>query len=1093
MAGPSDAPRVSVRLLGPLEVRVDGAVVDVGGPRARSVLALLALSAGTALTTRRLVEVLWDTAPPQAAANTVQVYVSRLRRALCPPGMESPLRTVPGGYLLALPPEAVDVLAFEGLTEQGHALLTAGDAAGAIRTLARSLALWRGPALPDLAEVAGGAAVLARVEARRLAATIDRIDADLRLGGHVRVLPELQELVRLRPLDEGLVARLMMTLYRCGRQGEALEAYTKVSRRLADELGVDPGPQLREVHGEVLRHELAPAPPVTAPADALPTGTAPTGALPTGTAPTGPLPTGTIPTELAPEADPGDASVPGTVPGATPGGRIGPGPAAFVPPWGPLIGRRDELTRALELVADPAVRLVTLVGPGGTGKTRLAQELAAVLSGTATSACPEAERSPGDGARMVTLVGLAAVRDAGELPVEVCRVLDAAPGWAGEPLLDVAVRALAGHRAVLVLDNVEQMADGPALGPDLDDLLSGAADLTVVCTSRSALRLRGEYLLPLEPLPLPEVGAADVDAVLRSDAVRLFRARAAAAWPSFEVTEENAPAVAQVCRMLDGLPLALELAAARIRVLPPGQMLARVGRRLQLLTGGGRDLPERHRSMRAALDWSAQLLDPVEATVFAQLSVFAGGWTVEAAEAVCRPGDAEEDGEVVDVLARLADRSLVAGDGNGRLSMLETIRDYAADVLAADGDADRVRDRHAHYYADLAEELGPQCRTYPDSTTRSRLDAEAANLAAALDHAQASGDVALLGRLVLGLLDYWFFSGRIAQADRWLGAATATPLPPDLRTRLRLYAGSLAFIAADLARAAPSFEEAVAAARELGDTALLARSLAGLGATARFGGDLERALVLVREALDLAEGAGLDAMVPQLRNEVGELLDASGRPAEATPLFEDYRRQALLDGDRSNLAWACANLALQAQERAGPQRASKLVAEALAAADEGGAAPVRGDVRVVAGLLALRAGQPERALGLLREGLDLVHGSGLLLSVADTVSLIGAACTGLGLAEDGARLLATGRTWRRVRGLTANGRTMAAAITEAERLTTAALPAEALSWAEELGGRVPYGWVHTLDVPGPPGASQTPGASTVVNLRAPRGSDLTSR
>lgn len=1040
MTGPSDVPRVSVRLLGPLEVRVDGAVVDVGGPRARSVLALLALSAGTALTTRRLVEVLWDTGPPQAAVNTVQVYVSRLRRAMCPPGMESPLRTVPGGYLLALPPEAVDVLEFEELTEQGHALLTAGDAAGANRTLARSLALWRGPALPDLAELAGAAAVLARVEARRLAATIDRIDADLRLGGHVRVLPELQELVRLRPLDEGLVTRLMVALYRCGRQGEALDAYTEVSRRLADELGIDPGPQLREVHGEVLRHELAPVPP-----------------------------------------------------GAAPAGRTGPGPPAFVPPRGPLIGRRDELTRALELVADPAVRMVTLVGPGGTGKTRLAQELAAVLSGTTTSSCPEAERPPDDGARMVTLVGLAAVRDAGELPAEVCRVLDAVPGWAGESPLDVAVRALAGRRAVLVLDNVEQMADGPSLVSDLDDLLGGAADLTVVCTSRSALRLRGEYLLPLEPLPLPEAGATDVDAVLRSDAVRLFLARAAAAWPSFEVTEENAAAVAQVCRMLDGLPLALELAAARIRVLPPGQMLARVGRRLQLLTGGGRDLPERHRSMRAALDWNAQLLDPVEATVFAQLSVFAGGWTVEAAEAVCRPGDADKNGEVVDVLARLADRSLVAGDGGGRLSMLETIRDYAADVLAADGDADRVRDRHARYYADLAEELGPQCRTSPDSTTRSRLDAEAANLAAALDHAQDGGDVALLGRLVLGLLDYWFFSGRIAQADRWLAAATAAPLPPALRTRLRLYAGSLAFIAADLARAAPSFEEAVAAARELGDTVLLARSLAALGATARFGGDLERALGLVREALDLAEGARLDAMVPQLRNEVGELLDASGRPAEAAPLFEDYRRQALLDGDRSNLAWACANLALQAQERAGPQRASELVAEALTAADEGGAAPVRGDVRVVAGLLALRAGQPERALGLLREGLDLVHGSGLLLSVADTVSLIGAACTGLGLAEDGARLLATGRTWRRVRGLAANGRTMAAAITEAERQAAAALPAEVLSRAEELGGRVPYGWVHTLDVPGPPGWAQTPGASAVVDLRGPRGSDLTSR
>ncbi len=1030
MAGLCGAFRVRVRLLGPLEVVVDGTPATLGGPRPRALVALLALSAGTAVSTRGLVDTLWDGEPPATATNTVQVYVSRLRRALCPQAAESPLRATPGGYLLAIPPDAVDALCFDRLAVQGHTLLATGDAAAAAQALDGALALWRGQALPDLVGLSGAQGRIARLAARHLAARVDRIDAELLLGRPASVLPELEELVHRHPLDEGLVGRLMTALYRAGRQADALAVYAAAVSRLADELGIDPGPQLRQLHGEVLRHELPAAP-----------------ALPHGA----PQPAPGAGPERAARPRGGDAGA----------GRDAPRPAvsALLRAHGPLVGRRDELDRALALLADPQVRLVTLLGPGGTGKTRLALELARLLA------------APGDAtaAREVAVVPLAAVTDSGELLAETCRALDATPGWAGEPLLDVAVRALAGRRAVLVLDNLEQLADEPTLVQDLVTLIDLVPDLSVLCTSRTVLHLRGEHLLPLDPLPLPEVTAGDVEAVLRSDAVRLFRDRATAALPAFAVTADNAAAVAAVCRMLDGLPLALELAAARIRVLGPEEMLQRVGGRLKLLTGGARDLPDRHRSMRAALDWSAQLLDPDETRVFAELSVFSGGWTVEAAEAVCGAGcrtDGEDTGgDVLDIVARLVDKSLVAAGNTGRLSMLETIRDYAAELLAARPAAAPVRDRHARHYAELAEELGPQCRTSPDSSTRARLDAESGNLAVALEHAAATGDGVLLGRLVLGLLDYWFFSGRIAQADRWLRAAQAAQVPPQTQTRLLLYAGSLAFVEGDLARAVPAFRAAVTAARELGDTLLSARALAACGAAARHGGDLEQALALVEEALGLARRAGLEAMIPQLENELGEVLDGLGRPLDAAPLFEAYHRNSLIDGDRSNLAWACANLALQAHERGRPEQGVELAAAAMRAADEGGSAPVRGDARAVAGLLALSRGEGEGALALLREALGLTHSAGLLLALPDTVSLLGAALLQLGRPELAARTLSTGRAWREARGLAVNGRLAAQVIAAAQARVADVLPADVLAQQVAGGERVPYGWVQALDVP----------------------------
>jgi predicted ATPase len=347
------------------------------------------------------------------------------------------------------------------------------------------------------------------------------------------------------------------------------------------------------------------------------------------------------------------------------------------------------------------------------------------------------------------------------------------------------------------------------------------------------LGLPGERLLRLGPLPLP---AADADrdpvSVLDAEAVQLFRERARAVLPEFEVTVANAAVVAALCRGLDGLPLALELAAARVRVLPPEEILHRFDRRLELLAGGAAHLPARQRSMWAALDWSARLLDPSELLIFGQLSVFVGGWTIAAAEQVCGSVPVAEP-STVDVLARLAEKSLVVADGTGRLGMLETVRDYAREVLAADpAVAALTRDRHAKYYAGLAEELGPLSRGWlgaPAGPTaglspREQLDAEAGNLRLALEYAagdRVAGDLVhgeLLGRLVVALLDHWFASGRLREADRWLQAARRSDLSAPLRARLLLSFGNLAVVGGDLPAAAEALAEAHETALRFGDS-----------------------------------------------------------------------------------------------------------------------------------------------------------------------------------------------------------------------------------------------------------------------------------
>lgn len=1001
---PAATPRVHVRLLGAMEVTVDGAAVPLGGPRPRSLIGVLALAGGQPVSTGRLVDTLWDGDPPASGANAVQVYVSRLRRAIAARGATGTLRAAGGGYLLDVEPDAVDVLRFERLADAGHARLLSGDAAEASRLLREALQLWRGPALPDLAELSSSEGLLARLEARRMAALADRFDADAALGRTSVLVPELQEAVRVHPLDERFVGQLVTALYRSGRQTEALAAYTAAANRLADELGIDPGPALRQLHGEVLRQEVSLR-------------------------------------DEAPAAEPAPAHA-----ALPPQPRQGPLERAPTP----LVGRDAELSQVIQLLGREDVRLLTVLGPGGTGKTRLA------------GAIVEAVRAL-DGGPDVVVVPLAAVTEPAGLLPAVLRASGGNPDWAGADPLATACRVLSGRPVLLVLDNLEQLIDAPGGGDAVDmvvALLDALPELSVLGTSRSVLHVRGEQVLPLTPLATPDPADGDaLEVVRRSPAVQLFADRARAASPAFELTGQNAGSVAELCRMLDGLPLALELAAARVRLIPPEQMLDRADHRLRLLTGGPRDLPQRQRSMRDTLDWSAQLLDGAEVRLFGQLSVFHGGWTLQAAERVADLGD----DDAVDVLSRLVDRSLVTTDGEGRLGMLETIREYAAERLAAAGEGDRraAAYRHAAYFAQFAEEYGPMYRTSAVHADRERMNAEDANLTAALRHAQAGSDMTMLARLVVGLLDYWFYSGQLAQADRWVAVVRDAEVDAEVRVRLLLSTGSLVLLqGADLPRARAALDAANAAAIELGDPLLVARGLAIGAMAARYSGEIDRALGLIEEAIVLAREAGRPALEEQLHNERGEVLDALGRTDEAVPLWQRF---AAWTGDwQEERAYPLSNLALHAQEAGDAETASALITDALHSAVAGDAVPLRADTYVAAGLLELLAGRASRAVDLLQEGLRLGHDCGQLLTMADTVSLLGAALVGAGDVDAGARLLGAGDAWRAARGLRVVGRLPKRAIDDAGAVLAAAMPAERLDVQLRRGGRAPFGSLGAL-------------------------------
>ena len=629
-------------MLGPLEVRTDvdpGEIVEVAGARLRALLIMLALHPGQLVTASQLIDGLWPQEMPAAAANALQALVSRLRRAL----PEAVIESRPSGYQLKIDPRSTDIVRFEDLAAAGRAQLR-DDPAAAGQTLRQALALWRGPALADVADTDFGQAAIARLDELRLTAIEHRVDADLRTGDTASLVAELEGLVIAHPMREPLAARLMRALHAAGRRGAALEVYEQTRKRLVNQLGVEPSAELAALHLDILRDEppAEPDPETARPASPVSNHTSHKN------------------TNLRAEL------------------------TSFV-------GRDAELRQVAELLG--AYRLITLTGPGGAGKTRLAVEAARAELPATPDGVWLVELAPVTDPADVTSAVLSALGLREQVLVSPTRPRRLMPETPLPPdELSRLLSALAAKRTLLVLDNCEHLvAAAAALA---DRVLAACPQVRIMATSREPLNITGEALWTVGPLTLPPDPAATSLSAERSvvqdfASVRLLTQRARAVVPSFAVTHDNAPAVAAICRALDGMPLAIELAAARLRTMAPEQIAARLGDRFQLLSSGSRTAMPRHQTLRAVVDWSWDLLDDAERALWRRFSVFTGGATLEAAEQVCS-GSGLPAARVLDLLTALAEKSLLTVRHDPpRYRMLEIIRAYGQERLAEAGESGR--------------------------------------------------------------------------------------------------------------------------------------------------------------------------------------------------------------------------------------------------------------------------------------------------------------------------------------------------------------------------------------------------------------------
>lgn len=899
---------VRLAVLGPLEVVADERPIALGGLKQRTVLAMLAVHANQVVSEVRLIDAVWPEGPPSTAAKGLHTFVFRLRRKL---GAALPIETRAPGYTIRVRSEQTDAGCAEAALLAARVAAGSGDYASAASALRAALSAWRGRPFEDFDGRSFAAAEIRRLDELRLGILEARFDADLALGD-LGCISELEGLVLEHPFREKFWFQLMLGLYQSGRQADSLRAYQRLRHALATDLGLEPGPELRDLERAVLRHDPA-----------LLAGRTRAIAC-----------SGQVQEERTHSYRSNEqVSSPTAVTESLPLELTS------------FVGRTYDLDNIRKLITES--RLVTLTGTGGIGKTRLAMRVVA-------------ESSDSDVAE-VTVVELAP-HSSNEL---VAKAIAEARGVREQPNSSVLVTLadqIGDLPVLLVLDNCEHLIEACAAA--CRELLVRCARLRIVATSRQPLELPGETIYQVPSLEAGAPGQAlPVEAVSTIDAVRLFLDRAAASSRDFHLSPDNANTVIRICQTLEGIPLAIELAAARLRHMSLDEIADRLTDRLTVLTMGPARRSLRHQTIRATIAWSYDLLEASERRLFARLAVFAGGWTLAAAETVCR--STEPQAEIVDIQSALVDKSLLLADVSespARYRMLETVRAYATEKLGSSGEEEAIRAAHLRWFVTFAERARRHVEGVDGKRWLDALEQEHANLREAMRWSLTgrAPDAGL--RLAIALSKFWQMRGHVEEGVRSFEQALerASDLSPSLRAWALLALTDVLELRDSRSVDAP-LQEALSIGRATGEVEVLAQALRSLGLRARLAGEYTASARYYEEAVAVHRASGDQKATAVVLACQGDLLFAQGDPPAARPHLEEAAELQRELGNINDLAWVLGCLGLAAADEGDHCRAREVLDEALAIHRNGSNLQGIAWVMCALGELSLRIGDVEAA------------------------------------------------------------------------------------------------------------------------------------